>query len=207
VTSVPSLLVLTDRTQCDHRGLVETVRLAVDAGARAVLLREKDLPRVERIELAEALRPILHGVRGVLVVASDATIEADGVHLAAIDPFPTADRPRIVGRSCHSIADVVAAEHEGCDYVTLSPIFATASKPGYGPALGIGSLGDARAASAVPVIALGGIDSRARATGCLAAGATGVAVMGAVMRDPTAVTSLQATSVDPREVAAGTGRP
>ena len=65
--------------------------------------------------------------------------------------------------------------------MTLSPIFASASKPGYGPALGLERLGEVAAASPLPVIALGGIeDGDVRA--CLDAGAAAVAVMGAAMR-------------------------
>ena len=66
------------------------------------------------------------------------------------------------------------------DYVTLSPVYSTQTKPGYGPALA-----PARAsalAGEVPWLALGGIDTPVRAAACAAAGARGVAVMGAVMR-------------------------
>ena len=55
--SLPRLLVLTDRRQSEAAGrtLPETVAAAVNAGARAIVLREKDLPPPERRELAEAL--------------------------------------------------------------------------------------------------------------------------------------------------------
>jgi thiamine monophosphate synthase len=106
------------------------------------------------------------------------------VHLAAHDPFP-ADRPAVVGRSCHSPAEVARAAAEGCDHVFLSPVFPTPSKPGHGPALGTGGLA-ALAAGAPPAYALGGVRP-ADVAGCLAAGARGVAVMGPVMRDPSTV--------------------
>ena len=69
----------------------------------------------------------------------------------------------------------------GADYVTVSPVFVTASKPGYGPALGLDGLARITGQSPGAVIALAGItaDNSAR---CLAAGARGVAVMGNVMR-------------------------
>jgi thiamine monophosphate synthase len=137
-----------------------------------VVLREKDLPRTERAALAAELRAVVD----LLLVASDPTIPSDGVHLAADDPFP-APRPRIVGRSCHSRTDLDAAAAEGCDYATLSPIFESPSKPGYGPPLGADALDD----PPLPVYALGGVDET-NAAACLAAGAAGVAVMGAAMR-------------------------
>ena len=66
--------------------------------------------------------------------------------------------------------------------MTLSPIFASASKPGYGPALGLERLGEVAAASPLPVIALGGIEDEGSVRACLDAGAAAVAVMGAAMR-------------------------
>ena len=75
---------------------------------------------------------------------------------------------------------IAAAAAAGADYVTLSPIYLTDSKPGYGPALGIEAL-RAAAGHGIPVLALGGI-TVATAAACVAAGADGVAVMGEVMR-------------------------
>lgn len=173
---LPRLLVLTDRTQARSRSLVEVVRGAVAGGARGVVLREKDLTRAERVEIAAQLRTAVE----VLVVASDPLIPADGVHLAATDPMPD-PRPTLVGRSCHDADDIARAVAEGCDYVTVSPVFASASKPGYGLPFGVDGLRELTNGAAVPVYALGGVTpDRARA--CLDAGAHGVAVMGEIMR-------------------------
>ncbi len=180
---LPRLLVLTDRTRCAGP-LVDTVAAAIDAGARAVVLREKDLPQDERDRLAERLAELLAPAGGLLIRAGAAGSDGpDAVHLSATDPFP-APRPALVGRSCHSAAELAHADAEGCDYAMISPVFATSSKPGYGPALGLRGL--AAALSEVPGLnayALAGV-TPADVHGCLAAGAHGVAVMGAVMRDP-----------------------
>ncbi len=179
--SLPRLLVLTDRSQCAG-GLVDAVAAAVDNGARAVVLREKDLPAHERDRLAERLRALLDPIGGVLVRAGAAgSAGAGAVHLAANDPVPQ-PRPALVGRSCHSVDELRRAKAEGCDYVMLSPVFPTTSKPGYGPALGLEGLASL-AAVAPPVYALGGIRP-ADVPGCVTAGARGVAVMGSIMRDP-----------------------
>jgi len=184
--SLPRLLVLTDRSQCTG-SLTATVATAVDAGARAVVLREKDLPATERAGLAAGLRRLLDPVGGLLVWAGAGS--GDAVHLAARDPFP-APRPRLVGRSCHDAAEVEQAADEGCDWVFVSPVFPTASKPGHGPALGPAGLG-ALVPLGPPVYALGGIGPD-QVAGCRAAGAHGVAVMGGVMRDPGVVHDLLA---------------
>ncbi len=176
---LPRLLVLTDRTQCSGP-LTDVVRAAVDAGARGVVLREKDLPYAERARLADALRAVLDPVGGVLVVADG---PGDAVHLSSSEPMPSR-RPAVVGRSCHDALELARAAGEGCDYVTLSPVFVSASKPGYGPALGLaGFAGLVAAYAGPPPYALGGV-LPAQIAGCLAAGAHGVAVMGAVMRQP-----------------------
>jgi thiamine-phosphate pyrophosphorylase len=189
VLPLPLLLVVTDGSSTQNRSLPEVVGEAISGGARAVLLRERQLCFEERASLAGELAALLRPVGGKLLVAavaSDPPIACDGIHFPSHAKAPSAGEHRLIGRSCHSAADVVRAAEDGMQYVTLSPIFATASKPGYGPALGP----EALSGHPLPVWALGGIDP-SNAAQCISAGATGVAVMGAIMRaeDPGAVTS------------------
>jgi thiamine-phosphate pyrophosphorylase len=194
--ATPAVVVLTDRNASAAAGrpLAATVAEALAAGATAILLREKDLPPADRRRLAETLRTLTADAGAALLVAGDATlartIGADGVHLAAADPWPDPPPPpRGVGRSCHTVAELVAAAAAGARWATYSPVFATASKPGYGPALGLDGLAaGCRAVPDLAVLALGGLGP-GRAGECVRAGAAGVAVMGAVMRagDPAAV--------------------
>lgn len=175
VAPLGPLLVLTDRAQC-RRPLVDVVAAAVEGGARTVVLREKDLPAGERAALADELRAVL-GAGGTLVLAGT-SLPGGAVHLSAADEVP-APRPVLLGRSCHDRAAVDRAAAEGCDWVTVSPVRLTASKPGYGPALG--TTGLAALTDGPPAYALGGLTA-ADAGPCLEAGAAGLAVMGAVMR-------------------------
>jgi thiamine monophosphate synthase len=168
------LLVITDRFQARGRDVPATVAAAVEGGARWVLLRDRDLPAGERAALAAELAAIVGAGGGRLSVAGTD-------HLGAAEPFPAERPPGPVGRSCHSAAELARAAEEGCDYAVMSPVFDTASKPGYGPALGLGRLAELCAAATLPVYALGGVDAD-RARPCREAGAAGVAVMGAVMR-------------------------
>jgi thiamine-phosphate pyrophosphorylase len=117
---------------------------------------------------------------------------ATGVHLSRHGSIKTAraflgDRA-LIGVSAHDRNEVRQAAALGADYVTLSPIFASASKPGYGPALGLTALAEIAKAVPIPIYALGGVDA-GNATDCRVAGAAGVAIMGAAMRaaDPEAM--------------------
>ncbi|MEV4629057.1 thiamine phosphate synthase [Micromonospora sp. NPDC049523] len=195
------LVVVTDRWQT-HRPLPEVIRAAVDGGARWVLLREKDLPRDQRLALAESLREILAPVGGTLLVAGPDPLGGTAVHLPAAGPYPPPELP-LVGRSCHDPAELARLSTE--DYVTLSPIFPSPSKPGYGPPLHPVGLARLVRRTPVPVLALGGVTGPDQVAACLAAGAAGVAVMGAVMRadDPA---ELVARLIAPAPVVRGSGR-
>jgi thiamine-phosphate pyrophosphorylase len=165
------LVVLTDR-RLAAGSLRKVVEAAVSGGAGWVILRERDLPYAARLALALELRAVLPP--GRLIVAGPDPLGGDAVHLAEADPWPS-PRVGLVGRSRH---DQVGLSDE--DYVTLSPVFLTPTKPGYGPALGPDEA--ARWAGSVPWLALGGIDSPGRVAACAEAGAAGIAVLGAVMR-------------------------
>ena len=180
------LLVITDRHQARHS--IEAITEAVgQAGGRWLLLRDKDLEPPGRRDLAARLAEIA-GRRGIhLSVSRDVDLAAEygaSVHLqsaADVDAARQRLRPGgLVGVSAHGLHDVAAAAAAGADYVTLSPIFPTASKPGYGPALGLAAIG-AAADLGISVVALGGVTADVVGR-CLEAGASGVAVMGEIMR-------------------------
>lgn len=173
------LVVLTDRRSAAGP-LVPVVEAAVRGGAGWVILRERDLPYASRHALAEELRAVVPP--GRLIVAGPDPLGGDAVHLAESDPLPSV-AVTLVGRSRHATTVESGDGLAGASshtYVTLSPIYLTESKPGYGPALGAD--GAAALAGELHWLALGGIDSEARAAECARAGAAGIAVMGTLMR-------------------------
>jgi thiamine-phosphate pyrophosphorylase len=183
----PPLLFISDRLQA-RRPLVEIAEAAFRGGCRWFSLREKDLPSAERRDLLRALVALGHRLGAVVTVHEDiaavVATEADGVHLpGGGDPVAARRRlpPGLIGVSAHGPEEAATQLAAGADYVTLSPIFLSASKPGYGPAVGLDALAAAARLTAGPIIALGGIDE-AHAAACVAAGARGIAVMGEVMR-------------------------
>ncbi len=205
----PPLLIITDRHRA-RRPLEDIAEAAFAAGARWLSLREKDLDPAERVRLLRRLveRGRKYGAT-VMVhedIAAAEAAGAAGVHLPG-GVSPSAARARLgpaatIGCSAHDLAELPALAQAGADYASFSPIFATASKPGYGPALGLEKLACAAAASPLPLIALGGVDP-ANARSCLAAGAAGIAVMGGIMAasDPAAMLRALITSLGSNLVA------
>jgi thiamine-phosphate pyrophosphorylase len=202
---VPPLLLISDRTQA-RRPLAAIVEAALAGGCRWFSLREKDLPPDERRRLLGALVELGHRCGAVVTAHADleavVATGADGMHLPS-GGDPATARARLpgalIGASAHSAAEAAALLRGGADYVTLSPVFATASKPGYGPALGLAGLAETVVRAPGPVIALGGITA-ANAAACVKAGASGVAVMGEVMRaaDPQACIEALVAAVSRR---------
>jgi len=200
----PPVLLITDRTQARHP-LDDIAAAAFAAGCRWLLIRDKDMAPPGRRRLLDRALALGAPYGAVVTVAVDAAGDvawaraagAAGVHLPAGGDVAAAravlGTGALIGISTHDAAELAAAARAGVDYATLGPVFATRSKPGYGPALGLEGLASLVAGLAAdgagpPIIALAGIEAEA-APGCLAAGAAGVAVMGAVMRaaDPGAV--------------------
>lgn len=193
---IPPLLVISDRHQA-RRPLHDIAAAVFAGGCRWFSLREKDLPPEQRFALLAEL--VALGRRWDAVVTVHEDVEAavaagaGGVHLPA-GGSPEAARARLpaalIGASAHSAAEAAALLRAGADYVTVSPVFLTASKPGYGPALGLDDLARIAADLHGPVVALGGITA-GNAALCLDAGARGVAVMGEIMRAPDPRTTVE----------------
>jgi thiamine-phosphate pyrophosphorylase len=108
---------------------------------------------------------------------------ADVVHLGRGGPDAVTARAALgeaawIGASLHGRADLERGDREEIDYFLASPVFATESKPGV-PPLGLVTLADLCRRAGRPILALGGVTA-ANAARCLEAGATGVAVVGAL---------------------------
>jgi thiamine-phosphate diphosphorylase len=174
---LPRLVLVADSSATRGRPLAQVVGDAVAAGVRAVWLRERQAGQDRRRELAKLLAELLRSEGGVLLASPGPGAElADAVQLGRDDPRPGGG---VTGRSCHTREELEQAAAEGCSWAMLSPIFPSASKPGYGPPLGTAAL----SAAPLPTWALGGV-GEANASACIEAGAAGVAVMGAVLAAP-----------------------
>ena len=166
--------------------LPDAVRAALRGGVTVVQLRAKAETTREQVELARLLAAICreHGAPFVVNDRVDVALAAGaGVHVGHIgreDMQPADARTlmgagALVGVSVGSPAEARAAERAGASYVSAGAMFATATKADAGPAAGTALLREVRAATALPVVAIGGITAD-RAREILAAGADGVCV-------------------------------
>jgi thiamine-phosphate pyrophosphorylase len=184
----PPLLLVTDRRQA-RRPLHAIVGAALAAGARWISLREKDLPEDEQVLLARSLLPQVRRYGARLTIHGDAALAklagTDGVHLRSGSDAAVArvllGPGKLLGVSIHTVTEAEAIDPAVVDYALAGPAFETVSKPGYGPEIGRKGLADMARAAAVPLLAIGGINT-VRVAEIIAAGCAGVAVMGGVMR-------------------------
>jgi len=180
------LCYITDRRQLKSASLAAVIRGTLRTGVDMVQIREKELASRALVALVEeALKAAREpGRGGASVVVNDRldvalAAGAEGVHLGAHSmPIQivrrVAPRPFVIGVSCHSLGEALAAQSGGADYLVLGPVFETPSKLGYGPPLGLEKLRDVTSRISIPVLALGGITVE-RVRPCLEAGAAGIA--------------------------------
>ncbi|MBI2902152.1 MAG: thiamine phosphate synthase [Candidatus Methylomirabilis oxyfera] len=182
------LYVVTDRSLTKGRPLEEVVDAALQGGANAIQLREKDLSARALYELAQRLLPIVHSRRAALLVNDRIdlalALPIDGVHLAQTSLPPPETRDllgpgRLIGFSCHTVQEAIEA-HNGADFIVLGPLFFTPSKAAYGSPAGLERLREVRRHVRLPILGIGGITA-SNAPEVIAAGADGVAVISAVM--------------------------
>ena len=184
----PPLLLVTDRRQA-RKPLVEVVAAALAAGCRWVSVREKDLPEEDQIGFVRILLPVARRNGARLTLHGDAALAnaagADGVHLSAQGDAVASRKllgpEKLIGVSIHTATEAADVDPDIADYAIAGPAYETASKPGYGPEIGRKGLADLARSARVPLVAIGGLNAM-RAAEVLAAGVSGIAVMGSIMR-------------------------
>jgi thiamine-phosphate pyrophosphorylase len=174
------------------------VAAAVAAGAPVVQVRHKDC--TDRALYAFAARVVeICAPADATCIVNDrvdiaVAVGADGTHLGA-DDLPVAAARRVAGpghllggtaRNAEQGRQLVAA---GADYLGVGPVYRTTTKTGLPDPMGPAGIAAVAEAVEVPVIAISGVTSE-RVGELLAAGAWGVAVVGAISgaADPAAAT-------------------
>jgi thiamine-phosphate pyrophosphorylase len=161
---------------------LETARAAVEGGATVVQLRLKGAPTEEVVEVGRPFRDL----PATFVVNDDVeaaiALNADGVHLGREDTGAgkAVGAGLLLGLSASSVEEAQVGQAAGAAYIGAGPVWATPSKPDADPPIGLEGLDAISRAVSIPVVAIGGVDAT-NAGDCLAAGATGVAVIRAAL--------------------------
>jgi thiamine-phosphate pyrophosphorylase len=185
----------------DARGgpaALDAVAAAVAAGAPVVQVRHKDCTDRALYEFAARVVEVC-APAGATCIVNDrvdvaVAVGAAGTHLGG-DDLPVAAARRVAGpghllggtaRNPEQGRQLVAA---GADYLGVGPVYRTTTKMGLPDPMGPAGIAAVAEVVEVPVIAISGVTSE-RVGELLAAGAWGVAVVGAISgaADPAAAT-------------------
>ena len=170
-------------------GNMSDVTSALSCGVKVVQYRNKDAETRQMFDEALLLGQLCReGGASFLIndrVDIALAVDADGVHLGQSDmPFAAARRllgpEKIIGLTVHSLAEALEGQALGADYLGVSPIFATATKPDAGKPAGISLIEQIREEVSLPLIAIGGIN-HCNARQVVAAGADGLCAISCVV--------------------------
>lgn len=182
------LYFVTDRDLCRTKPLTDVVLQAIRGGAVCVQLREKDVSTRFFVEEAGRIKTLMTPL-GVPLIINDRldvalAVKADGVHVGQSDmPYQIARKllgPKaIIGLSVETWEDVERAEELDCDYLGVSPVFATPTKTDTKEPWGLEGLARIRTFSRHPLVGIGGLHA-GNAEAIIRAGADCVAVVSAI---------------------------
>lgn len=117
-------------------GEAEAITTLLDSGAADRVHVRK--PQCSESELRSLIESIPRRLRGRISLHDHLCLATacglGGVHLNSRNPTAPDGFRGIVSRSCHSTDELRTAD--GCEYVFLSPVFDSISKPGYGGHIG-----------------------------------------------------------------------
>ena len=171
-------------------GNLSDVAAAVAAKVRVVQYREKQGLTFDLVAEARQLRELCRHTLFLVNDRVDVALEvgADGVHLGQEDLSCHEARnllgpDQIIGVTVHNVAEALAAQAGGADYLGVSPIFSTATKADAGAPTGVALLNEIRRRVTLPLVAIGGI-TLANAPAVIAAGADAVCAIAAVVTRP-----------------------
>jgi thiamine-phosphate pyrophosphorylase len=168
-------------------GNLSDVAAAMAAGVRVVQYRQKQGRTPDLVAEARQLRRLCRQTLFLVNDQVDVALEvnADGVHLGQEDLSCLEARKllgpdKIIGVTVHNVAEALAAQAGGANYLGVSPIFSTATKADAGVPTGVALVAAIRGRVPIPLVAIGGI-TLANAPAVIKAGADMVCAISAVV--------------------------
>jgi thiamine-phosphate diphosphorylase len=205
------LYVITDEQVGRGRSHLQIAEAAILGGADVLQLRDKESSGGRLFRVALQLRKLTREAKVPLIVNDRLDIalavDADGVHLGQADLPASVARNimgsgRILGVSAETVAEAVAAEKDGADYLGVGPVFdARGTKPDAGEPRGLELIASVRRRCRLPIVAIGGIDAD-NARKVLEAGADAAAVISAIA----AADDIEEAARRMKGILEGTGR-
>jgi thiamine-phosphate pyrophosphorylase len=183
-----SLYLVIGRADTVGRDLLQVLEAALSGGVTLVQLREKGLTRASLVTLGRSVKAVTDRFAVPLIVNDRVeealAIGAAGVHLGQSDLDPILARQKlgpqaILGLSAGYPREAVQAPGDAVDYLGTGPFAATRSKADARAPIGAEGIAAVRAATQLPIVAIGGLDTGS-APSAIAAGADGVAVVSAI---------------------------
>jgi thiamine-phosphate pyrophosphorylase len=187
----PTLYLVTDPDLGRGRPLSAIVAQAVRGGVTLVQLRDKGAEGKALLELARELKDVLDPA-GVPLIVNDradvALAAGAGCHVGQTDLPPEEARAllgesALLGLSIDQAEQARGADPGLLDYIAFGPFAATGTKTDAGAPIGAEGIHAVRSLTALPLVAIGGIDAGS-AGAAIEAGADGIAVVSAVMAAP-----------------------
>ena len=182
------LYAVTDRSWLAPGETLEAVvEQLLQNGVTLVQLREKGASHEEIVAGARRLLPVCHRYGVPLIVNDDVEAAreagADGVHVGQDDLDVARARAilgpdSIIGASAHNVAEALAAQAAGADYLGSGAVFGSSTKTDVGT-LGPAAFGEICRAVNLPVVAIGGV-SRENIHALSGSGLAGAAVISAL---------------------------
>jgi thiamine-phosphate pyrophosphorylase len=162
------LYLVTDRGILKERDIALAVEDAIKGGVTLVQLREKDISTLDFYNVALKVKAVTDRC-GIPLIINDRidialSVDADGVHVGQKDmpchiTRKIVGESKIVGVSVATIEEAVEAEKSGADYIGVGAVFPTSTK-GDARAVSIDLLKEIKRSVSIPVVAIGGINSR-----------------------------------------------
>ncbi len=178
------LYVITDGRLRDE---IESVKLVLEGGVKAIQLRMKNSTTRQMVEKGIKIRKIVEDY-GALLFVDDRVdvalaIEAHGVHLGPEDmPLKMARRiaPQLlIGATVHSVEEAIKAQEEGADYIGAGSVYPTRSKEN-AVVIGLENLRRIVESVRIPVVAIGGVNIE-NVRNVLSTGVDGIAVISSIL--------------------------
>jgi thiamine-phosphate pyrophosphorylase len=196
---------VTDRGFSKGRSTMAIVEAAVSGGVSAVQLREKTLETRDFYDEGRKIREYLRS-KGVPLIINDRidialALDADGVHVGQSDMAIDIARrllgpDRIIGLSVGIPEHIDERALTYADYLGISPVFFTSTKPDEPREWEIEGVTRVRGMTSLPLVAIGSV-KRSNAREVIIAGADCVAVVTAIVseNDPALATAALVAEV------------